>query len=163
MDIKNVVASVAPYIATAIGGPLTGKAVDAVLKAFNVTSETELEAAIQNATPEQLLAAKNADNEFKLAYLNAEVADKASARNMQMAALAQEDRFSKRFIYYFACFWAVATTAYLGFITFGNIPENNIRFADTILGFLLGTVVSSIMQYFYGSSFGSRLKDERKL
>jgi hypothetical protein len=49
---------------------------------------------------------------------------------------------------------------YIGFITFGEIPERNIRFADTILGFILGTVIATILQFFFGTSQGSRNKDE---
>ena len=159
----DVVSQVAPAIASAIGGPLAGNAVGALLKVFGVESEAQLDKAVANASPEQLLLLKQADNEFKLAYLNAEVKDKSDARNMQNNALQQEDKFAKRFVHYFAIFWSVVASLYIGFITFGNIPQTSIRFADTILGFLLGTIVTTIIQFFYGSSFGSRLKDERKL
>lgn len=85
--------------------------------------------------------------------------DTDSARKMQTAALSQEDLFSKRFIYYFAWFWSFASVGYIGFITFGTIPEANVRFADTILGFLLGTTIAMILQYFFGSSNQSKVKD----
>jgi hypothetical protein len=35
-----------------------------------------------------------------------------------------------------------------------------VRFADTILGFLLGTVVATIINFFLGSSAGSKEKTE---
>lgn len=159
----DVVQQIAPSIASAIGGPLAGNAVGALLKVFGVETEAELDTAIAKATPEQLLLLKNADNEFKLAYLNAEVKDKQDARGMQNVALQQEDKFSKRFVYYFAIYWSIVAATYIAFITFGNIPQTSVRFADTILGFLLGTIVTTIIQFFYGSSFSSRLKDERKL
>lgn len=159
----DAVSQVAPSIASAIGGPLAGNAVGAVLKVFGVQTEAQLEQAVTNATPEQMLLLKQADNDFKLAYLNAEVKDKGDARAMQNTALQQEDVFAKRFVYYFAIFWSTVASLYIGFITFGDIPQASVRFADTILGFLLGTIVTTIIQFFYGSSFGSRLKDERKL
>lgn len=90
-------------------------------------------------------------------------ADTASARNMQVAALQQSDVFSKRFIYFFASGWSILACVYIGFITFGNIPQANQRFADTILGFILGTVIATIIQFFYGTSKGSRDKDENLL
>jgi hypothetical protein len=40
-----------------------------------------------------------------------------------------------------------------------TIPETSVRFVDTILGFLLGTVVATIIQFFLGSSVGSKTKD----
>lgn len=88
-------------------------------------------------------------------------ADVAGARDMQKTALTQEDLFSKRFSYYFAIGWSVVTASYIGAITFGSIPETNVRFADTVLGFLLGTLIATIIQFFYGSSSSSRMKDEK--
>lgn len=84
----------------------------------------------------------------------------ANAREMQVAALNQDDKFSKRFVMYLAIFWSVTAVTYIFFITFGTIPETNIRFADTILGFLLGTVVATIINFFLGSSAGSKDKTE---
>lgn len=86
-------------------------------------------------------------------------ADTDSARKMQIAALSQNDVFSKRFTFYFASAWSLAAVIYIGFITFSVIPEANIRFADTILGFILGTVVATIINFFFGSSRQSQAKD----
>lgn len=82
------------------------------------------------------------------------------ARDMQKVALQQDDIFSKRFVYYLATFWSFVCVIYIFFITFGNIPESNIRFADTILGFLLGTIIATIINFFLGSSKGSADKQE---
>jgi uncharacterized membrane protein YjjP (DUF1212 family) len=85
--------------------------------------------------------------------------DRANARAMQGEALRQSDLFSKRFVYYFATFWSIASALYIAFITFGDIPEANVRFADTILGFILGTIIATIVQFFFGSSQGSKDKE----
>jgi hypothetical protein len=71
---------------------------------------------------------------------------------LQVEALRQEDKVAKRFIYYFSWFWAVCCVGYIGAITFVAIPENKNHIVDTITGFLLGTLVASIITYFYGSS-----------
>lgn len=155
---KEVVTQIAPSIATAIGGPLAGTAVASLMKVFGVESEEELQEAIQGATPEQLLQLKSLDLEYQKLLAD----DSKSARNMQMAALAQEDIVSKRFIYFFASVWSIFSIAYITSITFLNVPQDNTRFADTILGFLLGTIIATMIQYFYGSSMGSKFKDERK-
>lgn len=155
---KEVVTQVAPSIATAIGGPLAGTAVASLMKVFGVESEEELQEAVQGATPEQLLQLKSLDLEYQKLLAD----DSKSARNMQIAALAQEDIVSKRFIYFFASVWSIFSIAYVTSITFLNVPQDNTRFADTVLGFLLGTIIATMIQYFYGSSMGSKLKDERK-
>lgn len=84
------------------------------------------------------------------------------ARDMQLKAMESDDPLVRRFVYYFISFWSVLAATYIGFITFGEIPADNIRFADTILGFVLGTMVASMFQFLLGSSIGSRKKDEKK-
>lgn len=74
----------------------------------------------------------------------------ASARQMQEHALAQSDRFAKRFVYYLAALWSVAGILYVFLITFTEVISE--RSADTVLGFLMGTIVSTIINYFYGSA-----------
>ena len=71
------------------------------------------------------------------------------------------ENFIKQFPVWLAIGWSIAAVLYIGFITFGAIPPANVRFADTILGFLLGTVVATIINFYFGSSDGSKKKDER--
>lgn len=101
------------------------------------------------------LEEKKLEAELEKAYL----ADTTNARQMQIAAYQQDDVFSKRFVLYFAVFWSLMTAVFIGAITFTTIPEANVRFADTILGFLLGTIVAQIINFFYGSSRSSQSKD----
>lgn len=85
--------------------------------------------------------------------------DTASARHMQEVALTQDDIFSKRFVYYLAAGWSLFSAVYIILISVIEIPQASVRFVDTILGFLLGTVVATIIQFFLGSSIGSKAKD----
>lgn len=117
-------------------------------------------------TPAELQMIKEA--EFKLKELDykeleLEAKDRDSARQMQISALSQEDKFSKRFVYYYASFITAVSFLYVFWITFGDIPEKNVRFADTILGFLLGVGLSNIIVYFFGSSKGSKDKTDELL
>jgi hypothetical protein len=105
---------------------------------------------------EELLRIRQEDDKLAQAELRMYLEDVQSARSMQEKALAQEDVFSKRFLYYYTVANTVFAFTYIGFITFGDIPPDNIRFADTILGFILGTVVAQMLNFFYGSSQGSR-------
>ena len=98
--------------------------------------------------------------QLKLAEEKMYLEDKQSARQMQIQALKQEDKFSKRFIYYYAILWTILAGGYVIGITFFEIPQQNIRFADTTLGFFLGTIIASIITFFYGSSLGSKEKTE---
>ena len=95
--------------------------------------------------------------EFMVEQANKNTAD---ARAMQVAALQQDDKFSKRFVMYLAMFWSIASCTYIGFVTFSHIPETNLRFVDTLLGVCIGTVITTILNFFYGSSAGSKAKQE---
>ena len=118
------------------------------LKQFEMDHEEELLKLRQN---DDKLSA-----ELEIAYLK----DVQSARDMQVTALNQEDEFSKRFIYYFSLIWSLSAITYIGAITFLTVPEDNVRFADTILGMLMGTLIAQIMNFFYGSSRSSQTKDD---
>ena len=87
------------------------------------------------------------------------LADTANARAMQIAALQQDDVFSKRFVYYFACAWSAFAMLYFTFVTFGTVPTSGTRMADTILGVLIGTVITGFFNFFFGSSARSAAKD----
>jgi hypothetical protein len=92
----------------------------------------------------------------ELEFYKIDAEDRANARNMQIVALGQEDKFSKRFVYYMAIFWSVVGGTYLFLVTFADIA--NPQHANTIIGFLLGTIVSTIINFFFGSSKGSKDK-----
>jgi len=110
--------------------------------------------------PEEVKALRESamkHEEFMVEQANKNTAD---ARAMQVAALQQDDKFAKRYVMYLATFWSITAVMYIFLITFTNIPETNVRFADTILGFLLGTVVATILNFFLGSSASSKEKTE---
>lgn len=155
-DLISLLKGVAPAVATAVAGPLGGVAVKAIADKFGV--ENSVQAVAQAIAGDPEAAQKLAEIDLKkleMAYANTN-----NARAMQMAALQQDDVFSKRFVMYFAIGWSLLSATYIGFITFGYIPAQNVRFADTILGFVLGTIVSTIINFFYGSAHGSTDKQE---
>ena len=80
---------------------------------------------------------------------------------MQVQAIQSDDPLVRRFVYYFITFWSLFSAGFIPTIVFLNIPEENIRFVDTILGFMLGTMVSSMFAFLLGSSLGSRNKDKK--
>ena len=94
------------------------------------------------------------DKEEALEILKMDLANVNSARDMQKAALQQKDMFSKRFVYYLSVFWSVIGAAYFFMATF--VPVTNDKNSDIILGFLLGSVVGVMMNFFYGDSHKSK-------
>lgn len=50
--------------------------------------------------------------------------------------------------------------AYIFLITFVEIPEQNQRYADTVLGVIISMVLTTVYNYFFGSSKGSTDKQK---
>lgn len=107
---------------------------------------------------EELQRLRMEDKRLDLEELKVHAANTQGARQMNQESMKSDDPIVRRFIYFYALFWSVCSAVYIGFITFGEIPKDNVRFADTILGFLLGTIVATIINFFYGSSKGSQDK-----
>lgn len=111
-------------------------------------------------TPDQIM--KLREEAMKHDEFTAELDEKSRQRatDMQMHAMDSQDPMVRRFIYWFAWFWSVVSVAYFFAVTFAPIPVNSQgqHYADIILGFLLGTSVASIIQFFYGSSKSSHDK-----
>lgn len=153
----GVVKSVAPGLATALGGPMAGLAVKALADKLGTSEDPQEIAEYLQANPDAMLKLQ----ELEAEKFKAVLADIQDARAMQMAAIQSDDPFVRRFVYYFIMFWSVFAAVFIPAIVFMPIPEENVRFADTILGFLLGTMVASMFAFLLGSSLGSKQKDKK--
>ena len=110
-------------------------------------------------TDKERAAAQLEQDRLGLDREKAYLGDTQDARHMQVYALQQDDLFAKRFIYWFAIGWSVFSMAFFLVIAFVEIPKSNIRVVDTILGFLLGTAIASIFNFFLGTTVRSGQKD----
>lgn len=147
--ISSLISSNLPKVAQAV----VDKGLDAVEDKLGIKLEPDMSA--EKIAEVQAAAMKHEDFRIEQDNKNTD-----SARTMQGVALQQDDLFSKRFVYYLATFWSFATAVYIACITFMTIPQGNARFADTVLGFLLGTAIATILNFFFGSSQSSKDKTE---
>ena len=163
-QLLNIVKTVAPTIATAMGGPLAGMAVrtlsETLLGKPDGTQE-ELAAAAAAATPDQLLALKNAENNFKLEMKKLDVdlerisaGDRDSARQMAM----QNPRdWTPRALA------GVITVGFFGVLMYMlmfGLPTSGGGEAMLVMLGTLGTAWGAVVSFYFGSSAGSRAKDE---
>jgi len=155
--LLNLLKTMAPVLATVVGGPLGGAAVTALAAKFGVSDTVS---AVAEAIAGDPLASQKLQ-ELELDYARMQAADLVNARAMHIAALQSEDPFVRRFTYYFIAAWTLFAVIFVPCVVFLPIPPDNVRFADTIIGFLLGTVIASTFSFLLGSSFGSRSKDKK--
>ena len=165
MDITAILKTVAPWIGTAIGGPLGGMAVEAAANALGLSTKTtdSLKQALSGATPEQMLALKEADQAFaeqmqKLGFDHLEKIeqlsndDRNSARQREMAV---HDVTPKVLA-------SVVTLGFFGILAFmllRAIPVESRDIVNIMLG-SLGTAWTGIIAYYFGSSKSSDRKTE---
>lgn len=99
---------------------------------------------------------KHYENELKELELHIE--NTKNARELQKEALNQDDLFSKRFIYIFSLVIYLTVILLVLLLCFIDIPSENRDLIYMCLGVLMGTGISSIIQFFFGSSIGSKQK-----
>lgn len=161
-DWKKLVSTVAPAIGTALGGPLGGLAVKALGSAFGLSqdaTEDQVAAAVAGASPSDLLALKQADQQFAKDMKSLDVdlerismQDRDSARQREVAV---RDNTNRNLAYaytagYFGLLWSI--------LYFGVKPE-----VETLINVLIGILTAAqaaIMGYYFGSSKGSDDKNK---
>lgn len=158
--LKKAVAKAAPKIAEQLGGPLAGAAVAAVARAIfgkDDAPEDALADAVERASADQLIALKKADDAFRIAIRDAAIdekridaADRASAR----------DRQHKMNDWTPSILGALIIGGFfltLGVMVARKLPPG----AETEFSIMLGalaTMTAAVVNYFFGSSAGSREK-----
>jgi hypothetical protein len=71
-----------------------------------------------------------------------------------------EKEKTKRLILYTGWGIAVASFVYLFMVTFIPLADTGKEHAKTVVGFLLGVGITTILQYYFGSSSGSSDKSD---
>lgn len=165
MDFIAILKTVAPWIATAVTGPLGGMAVEAAANALGVTAKTTdaLKQALAGATPEQMLALKEADQAFSLQMkrLGFDNIEKLAALDMENTkdARAMQVQVRSRVP---AVLATVITIGFFGILI--GMLQGALKTSDNqalliMLG-ALGAAWGAIVNYYFGSSADSGRKTE---
>ena len=165
MDMKAIgglLAQIAPTIATAIGGPVAGMATKALSNALfghQDAPDDEIQAALLNATPEQLSTIKKIDADFKA---------KMKELDIDLERIASQDRDSARNMQIHTNDWIPRVLALLITVGFFGIlvwmltkgmPATGTEALLMMLG-ALGTAWTGVVNFYYGSSAGSKAKTD---
>lgn len=161
-DWKSVVKTVAPALGTALGGPMGGmatRAIAGVLLGDEDAAEDAVEQAVKTANPDMFLKLKEADNAFavKMKELSVDLEkinqeDRSSAREMATkTTLLPQMVLSGIFILGYV---AVLYSVFSGGV---GINAEDRPMAMILVG-MLSAGVTQILNFFFGSSSGSKEK-----
>ena len=148
--IKNLVGTVAPALGSALGSPLGGAAISMIADKLGVPNNQQaVEKAIRQATPDEMLKLKEADNEFEI---------KMKELDVDVFRLETEDKQNAR-----AAFSKDWTTKLMGLLTLSGFmayiflvtlqpPEQNSEaLINLVLGYL-GGLASAVISFYFGAS-----------
>jgi len=156
-----LIGSVAPTIATALGGPIAGMAVKAISGALfghDGASAEDIQTALANPTADQLAALKKVEHDFKVQMKSLDIdleriaaGDRDSARSMQK----EIKDWIPRALAVSVTFGFFAILIYM--LVYG-LPTTGNEALLLLLG-ALQTAWCGIIAFYFGSSSGSQKKD----
>ena len=148
--LKNIVGAVAPTLGTALGGPMGGMAANMIADVLGCPNNPKaIEKAVAEATPEQMLELKKAENDFDIQMkelevdvFKLEVADGQDARN----------KFGKDWT---ARIMGIAVVGgfmgYIFLVTLQPPEQNSEALINLVLGYL-GGLASAVISFYFGAS-----------
>ena len=148
--IKNVVGAIAPTLGSALGGPLGGQAASVIAEVLGCKSDPKaINQAIQEATPEQMIELKKAEQNFEVQMKELDVdifaletADKQDARS----------KFNKDWT---ARIMGIAVVGgfmgYIFLVTLQPPEQNSEALINLVLGYL-GGLASAVISFYFGAS-----------
>jgi hypothetical protein len=155
----QVLKTVAPTLALAVGGPFGPLAAAALHAALGTTDQASAEKALINATPDQLLALKNGENAFQAQMKQLDIDmekltldDTANARAREIAV----KDWTPRILAY------AITAGFFGILVWliaYGVPKSGGEALLLLLG-SLATAWTGIVAYYFGSSAGSAAKTD---
>lgn len=165
MGWKDIISSIAPVLGTALGGPFGGMAAKFLSKQLTGdenAGEAALEEIVTNANPDMILKIRQIDSDFKL---------EMKRIGLQESQLVVEDRKDARQLFkvdkrpqiilsgvfiggYFVLVYSLITGGF-------KVDPSQTALVATLIG-VLTAGVSNIMQFWFGSSSGSKDKDKDK-
>lgn len=174
-NFKTAIGSIAPMLATMLGGPLAGTAVTALESALGLApgagADGVTAAVSAGLTPEQIAAVRAADQthaerlkqmdidvekmnrDFTAAMVHEDTADRASARDREIKV----GGYTVPALAWLIIGGSLALTAA---VVTGNVTKD--PSLATIVGTALGSMWSEakqVLAYYFGSSAGSQAKD----
>lgn len=172
-DWIKKIAGYAPDIAAAIvsGGttlPATAlRIVSKELLGYETDNPDMVQKAINNATPEQMVALQRCNNEFILDKMRIEASEQSNARNMYMSTgHDQADKIANGVMK-----WNMPLAVLIGLVQiivlsyFTPLPDMVVLAIGNVSGYITKGLLderATVCGFYFGSSIGSKVKDSQR-
>ncbi len=161
MGWQNIISNIAPSIASALGGPLAGSAVKVLSNTLfgkEDGTKDEIKEAVSAATPEQLAQLKEIDLKFKTDMAKLGIDLEQLAADDRNSARQREIQIKDKTPAILGGFVLLGFFAILGLLLFRQVPGGQSEVFNIMLG-SLGAMSVGVINYYFGSSTGSKQKD----
>ena len=152
--LKNVIGAVAPSLGAALGGPLGGMASKVICGVLGCEDNPKaIDNAVQQATPEQLLELKKAEQTFEVQMKELDVdIFKLETMDIQDA----RSKFSKDWTARLIGLLTVGVfMGYIFLVTLQPPEQNSEALINLVLGYL-GGLASAIISFYFGASHSDK-------
>jgi hypothetical protein len=156
---KSVLATVAPLLGTALGGPFGGLAGSLLSKALGTSDPKAMEAAITSTDPDILLKLKAAENELQEHLKQLQIDEEKLTFDDTANARGREIAVHDKTPMLLAFGITLGFFGTLSFMLWNGKPQVG---GDALLVMLgsLGTAWAGVVSYYFGSSAGSAAKTD---
>ena len=159
-DWKDVISSVAPTIATALGGPLAGTAVKFLAGALlddEDAQEDDVIAAVLSASPDKLLELKASEHDFKVKMKSLDIdVEKLSVENTKSAReMAKVNMWPQ------ICLSTLFVSGYFVIVYLLITTSQDLTNSTMVIVGVITAAIPQILNFWFGSSFGSKQKSEQ--
>tara|TARA_R110000744_G_scaffold96757_1_gene186930 strand:- start:578 stop:1060 length:483 start_codon:yes stop_codon:yes gene_type:complete len=154
--LKSVVGAVAPTLGTALGGPMGGMAAKMISEVLGVPNTPKaIDKAIQEATPEQMLELKKAEQQFELQMKELSVdVFKLETADIQDARGKFSGDWTARIM---GILVVGGFMGYIFLVTLQPPEQNSEALINLVLGYL-GGLASAIISFYFGASHSKESK-----
>lgn len=159
--ILQILGGIAPTIATALGGPLAGvatKALAAKLLDRPDASSEEVEAAILGASPNDLLKLKEAEADLERHLIDAGIELEQIAAGDRDSARKRQAALKDRVPGILAALVLIGFFSVIAYLLKYGLPPASAEILALLIGGL-SVGFTQILNYYFGSSAGSKNKD----
>jgi hypothetical protein len=160
MSLNKIISSIAPIVGGLFGGRLgenIGSEISNILFGRNDATEKEIQNAILNATPEQIMQIKKMEMDYKVELGKISLTEQKTTADDIKDARRNEATTKTVMNSILAICITIGFFGITVLLMFHEMPESDTNIICGLIG-SISTVFIQVATYYFGSSYGSQMK-----